>query len=349
MKDRSLAKVKAFPLKGVGMIVDDTQKAAENYWNILGIGPWYIYELEPPILFNQTYRGKATSYGYQVALCMLEEFQLELVQPTFGESIYSDFLKKHGEGVHYLQYSVDTVDQAKKDAESFAKHGCPLIMEGYLGDGYCAFVDTSSTLKCIWQVTKMPSSLPAPIRRIPVDEKAVSPAKIKVKKLEQVAFAVKDIQETVKNYWDILGIGPWEIYDFGLDTLSNRTYHGMPGNFIYQIALIWAGPIDKYVPKQKSTKIGPVMLELCQPVSGDEIFSDFIKEHGDGIQHLAYRVDNLLESRGIMSEAGISVLQSSRVKDGGYDYYDSTKCLKCIIEFFEMPTKLPPLKSRYPK
>ena len=38
----------------------------------------------------------------------------------------------------------------------------------------------------------------------------VSPAKVKVKGINQVALVVKDIQARAENYWNILGIGTWE-------------------------------------------------------------------------------------------------------------------------------------------
>ncbi|MBA7656178.1 hypothetical protein ES703_64093 [subsurface metagenome] len=38
----------------------------------------------------------------------------------------------------------------------------------------------------------------------------VSPAKIKVPHLHQVALVVKDLQKTMENYWNILGIGAWD-------------------------------------------------------------------------------------------------------------------------------------------
>jgi len=40
-----------------------------------------------------------------------------------------------------------------------------------------------------------------------------SPATIKVKGINQIAIAVNDLEEVAKNYWTILGIGPWAIYE----------------------------------------------------------------------------------------------------------------------------------------
>jgi len=163
-------KIKVGPINQVALMVNDAKKVAEDYWKILGIGPWDIFTLEDPIVFDETYRGKPTYYGYKVGLCQYGGLQLELIQPTVGDSMYSDFIKEHGEGLQHIQYLANTIDEAKKDIKLFAEHGCPLLMDGYFGDGYWAYIDTTSTLKCVWEVVKMPSSISAPHVRVPADE-----------------------------------------------------------------------------------------------------------------------------------------------------------------------------------
>jgi len=51
----------------------------------------------------------------------------------------------------------------------------------------------------------------------------VSPAKVKVGDITQVDLVVKDVQKTVENYWNILGIGPWDIYELQAPLLSEVT------------------------------------------------------------------------------------------------------------------------------
>ena len=51
----------------------------------------------------------------------------------------------------------------------------------------------------------------------------VSPAKVKVKAINQVALVVKDLQAALENYWKILGIGPWRIYSLEAPLVYERT------------------------------------------------------------------------------------------------------------------------------
>jgi methylmalonyl-CoA/ethylmalonyl-CoA epimerase len=39
----------------LAIIVEDLDKAVENYWNIFGIGPWYFYTYGKPLVKRMTY------------------------------------------------------------------------------------------------------------------------------------------------------------------------------------------------------------------------------------------------------------------------------------------------------
>ncbi len=335
MSELSQASIKIPSINHACIVVkNDVEKIAENYWNILGIGPWDVFTIEPPIIYDESYHGKPASFGFRAALCQCGPCQLELIQDLKGDSMYKDFLAEHGEGLQHVMYVANTIAEAKEHVELFAKHGFPLIMDGYLPDEYFAYVDTFDALKCVLEICKFPSSIPASIPhvRVPADENAVSPSKIKVESIDQVAIVVKDVHKTVENYWNILGIGPWDIYEVAPPTLYERTYHGKPGYFTYWLAM---------------TMVGPVQLELAQPISGDNVYTDFLAEHGEGLHHIAIKVDDTTETTKIMNQAGFSTLMSARFSDGGFAYYDTAEPLKCIVEAFQVPKTMPPV-ARYP-
>ncbi len=43
----------------------------------------------------------------------------------------------------------------------------------------------------------------------------------------------------------------------------------------------------------RSMKMGSIEIEFIMPVKGDTMQSQYLAEHGEGIQHIAYTVDNL--------------------------------------------------------
>jgi hypothetical protein len=124
----------------------------------------------------------------------------------------------------------------------------------------------------------------------------VSPAKVKVQRISQVAIAVHNLPLVVENYWKILGIGPWNIYAWEYPLVSSRTYHGQPA---------WSRE------KICHAMVGGVEFELMQPVDGPSLYRDFLKEHGEGIHHLQFLVSDFDETTRILTEEyGFTSLQT---------------------------------------
>ena len=73
-------------------MVNDLQKAMERYWHLLGIGPWRVFNMEPPFMTGTTLRGKKRPYTMKLALAEIGDVQWELVQPLEGPSIYKRVL-----------------------------------------------------------------------------------------------------------------------------------------------------------------------------------------------------------------------------------------------------------------
>jgi len=149
-----------------------------------------------------------------------------------------------------------------------------------------------------------------------------SRAKVKVSELYQVGIVVQDLMKSIEHYQNTFGIGPWEVITLDASTLSDMTYHGRPAHHSFRIAF---------------TMVGQMQLELLQPLEGDNIFSDFLKQHGEGLHHLGHlRVDNLVEAIQTLEKEGFPCLQSGRFPGGGYAYIDTVKTLGFIIELLEM-------------
>jgi len=132
----------------------------------------------------------------------------------------------------------------------------------------------------------------------------------------------------MENYQRVLGIGSWEVSEWDDSNISEMTYHGKPARHRFRVAL---------------TMVGPMQLELIQPVEGENIYSDFLREHGEGLHHVGHvKVDNSSEALVALEKAGLRCLQSGRVAGGqyagvGFAYMDAVNTLGTIIELFETP------------
>lgn len=330
MAQTSPAKVKVTRINQVCLMVKDIQKTMENYWNILGIGPWDLYDMHAPMTSELTYHGKPGQFKMKVALTMVGPTQLELIEPVSGESMYSDFLAEHGEGLQHLQFVADNADEI---TQIMTKQGFPSLMGGHVGDGIFDFYDTADALKTIWEIFQPWSKEVSPDYHYPENEAQTSPAKVKVSQLNQVAIVVKDLQKVMENYWNILGIGPWDIYSWEAPLVYNRKYHGKPAWAKEKIAL---------------TQVGAVELELCQPVDGDSIYQDFLMEYGEGLHHMNFKVDDVDEIAEILAKEGFPSVQSGCCGDNGAFNYIDIKPLRTIWEPSHYATNMGVEPSHYP-
>ena len=78
------------------------------------------------------------------------------------------------------------------------------------------------------------------------------------------------------------------------------------------------------------TRVGEVELELCQPIDGNSIYQDFLMEHGEGLHHLNFLVDNVDETTEILAKEGFPSIQSGCFGDTGAYEYIEIKPLRCI-------------------
>lgn len=148
-------------------------------------------------------------------------------------------------------------------------------------------------------------------------------AKVKIPELYQVGIVVQDLEKSIENYQNTFGIGPWGTMNIDPSTFRDMTYHGRPVQHRFRAAF---------------AMVGPMQLELIQPVEGDNIYSDFLREHGEGVHHLGHlRVANLAEAIKTLEKEGFPCLQSGRYPNGGYAYMDTVKALGVIIELLEVP------------
>ena len=134
-----------------------------------------------------------------------------------------------------------------------------------------------------------------------------SPAKVKVPKINQVAIAVWDIDTVTRNFWNILGIGPWETYDWEPPLIYDRKYYGQPAWGRERISLC---------------RIGPVQIELVQPVDGKSIYRDFLNERGEGLHHLNWLVDDIDKTSDTLAGQGFASILSGRYGEKcGFSYH----------------------------
>ena len=107
-------------------------------------------------------------------------------------------------------------------------------------------------------------------------------------KLDHLAVVVKDIHQAVE-FWS---------KSFGL-TFEEVAEHQLPPDVIYK------GQPCPYTMRVTFAHMGPVRLELVSVVEGECIYTDFLKEHGEGLHHLGFEVDDLEKEVANAEEQGL--------------------------------------------
>lgn len=97
----------------------------------------------------------------------------------------------------------------------------------------------------------------------------------------QIGIIVKDLEQTLKNFDQILGIKNFRIASFppeGYEDIT-REYHGKQGDFQGKFCFYNWGNIE---------------LEIIQPISGNSVWFDYLDKtpNGLGIHHIKFMTDH---------------------------------------------------------
>lgn len=99
-----------------------------------------------------------------------------------------------------------------------------------------------------------------------------------VKKLDHIGIVVNDLNLSIKQYEQVLGLTLDRIEDYG--------------NGLLKIAFM---------------TLGDVLIELIQPLKEGSSAWGFLHEHGEGIEHIAFQVDNIDSELELVKEKQIPV------------------------------------------
>jgi hypothetical protein len=152
----------------VAFVVRDLEARMRVFWNDFGIGPWSIYNFEPPRVKDMTFRGKRQDFRMRVAFTMCGDTQIELVQSVAGPNLYEEFLQHCGEGVQHLGIHVTDMDSATRDMQAL---GYDMIQSGrgygVRGDGAFAYFATADRLSTLIELIQLPAERYAPDATFP--------------------------------------------------------------------------------------------------------------------------------------------------------------------------------------
>ena len=163
-----------FPLTNVAqiaIIVEDLDRAVEMYWEKFGVGPWHFYTYGKPLVNHMTRHGKPCEYRMRLALSHIGDMRIELIQPLEGDTVYKEFVEKHGYGIHHIGVLTDDMKKALDDADA---SGLEMTMDGAGfgpdGDGHYAYLDTEDMIGTTIELIERPKRRRPPEKIYPPED-----------------------------------------------------------------------------------------------------------------------------------------------------------------------------------
>lgn len=149
----------------IAAVVHDLDDGMERFGAILGITQWDVFRFEPPTLTDRTLYGEEADYSMKLSLGYIGDTMIELIEPMEGESIYTEHLEEHGEGLHHI--ACFTFDDPESVVQEFEDAGMPVIQSGNFGGTPYWYFDTADVLNgVIFETAANVDSMPEPDRTV---------------------------------------------------------------------------------------------------------------------------------------------------------------------------------------
>ena len=134
----------------------------------------------------------------------------------------------------------------------------------------------------------------------------------KIKSIDQISYAVKDIDQTVESWARLYGIGPWTYRENGGADAKGRPWKA----------------------RMAFANVGPLEIELVQCIEGRIFQSRFLDVWGEGLHHIGTYVDDVDgEVKNLVSQ-GVKLF----VHDPGrFAYLDAGGVGGAIFELIQKP------------
>jgi len=116
-----IGSVKLPSVSHIGIFVKSLEESSKHYTETLGLGPWAFAENNP------TKEQMLVGEPFKLSVCFADwgPLVMELLEPKSENSYWTDYLDKHGEGIHHTCHMVNNFDEIISGLES---HGAKMLI-----------------------------------------------------------------------------------------------------------------------------------------------------------------------------------------------------------------------------
>jgi hypothetical protein len=278
-------------------VVKDIRRPRDG-WKSLGLEDFHDYG---DVQLKGTHLGKAQTIHAKEISGRIGNLAIDMVQPTEGPNVFTEFLKVHGDGIFAMVYQVSSRDEIAKEVSRMNGLGVKTLEKITLptpnGPSTYTYFDTEPQGKYVLGLVYGPEAVPA------------SDATVNVSHL---ALVIRHPVE-VSAFWEKIGFPAMEMEH--ATPRDDSRYRGKPLSLYFDVG--WQ-------------RLSQFTLEwIIPPTEPKNVYADFLDNHGEGVQHIGMLVENLQQTVDRYTALGYPARQSGAWGDvgnkdsGQYDYMDT--------------------------
>jgi catechol 2,3-dioxygenase-like lactoylglutathione lyase family enzyme len=277
-------------------------------WVSLGLRD--VQEYPNVVLTGQDHGKPVKIWAWEIT-GHLGNLTVNMIQPAEGQlNAWNDFLGKHGDGIFSIVHEVPSQAAMTKEIKRMQSLGVGVLQElTFERDGkrvMYTYFDTAAKGKFVLGLVYWPGGAPA----------AGAPGKV-----DHLAPVIREAA-SVSAYWQKLGFPAFRMEN--ATPRQDSTYRSKPLWFAFDVGY---QNYDQFSYEW-----------IVPPATPQTIYTDFLKAHGEGIQHLGIPVDDLQKAVAAYEKLGYHVWQTGAwgevgKKDSGqYDYMDTNSIGGVAVE-----------------
>ena len=109
-----------------------------------------------------TYRGRPADFRADISLSYAGDMQLELIAPVSGESIYTEFLRDSGPGLHHIAIEAADAGELATAVEQAVADGATVVQRGVMPGGIeFAYLSSAAAGVPYLEITHIPAEIRA--------------------------------------------------------------------------------------------------------------------------------------------------------------------------------------------
>jgi len=241
-----------------------------NYWGNLGLKN--VQRTNAREFTGLIYRGKPSPTTARSATAHMGGVLIEWIQPVTGNNLYTEFLKRHGDGILALGFAAKSDQELDRQIQYFHSKGVEAAQrtkwKGTKGTGHGVYIDTAAKGGGMTLAVYHDPNVSA------AGDAGREGNDAPFTKLTHYAFVIRDVHK-VGEYWQGLGFGAMEI---SRAVIVNKMYRGQTGKF--EMDAGW-------------WRFGAVPFEWVQPIQGPSVYEEYLKAHGEGFHHFGVSVPDM--------------------------------------------------------